>query len=189
MWPTGLPKIGVQLSGKIPESERAAQGRVVGRLSDIGWGPRLRRVLHEGAPDQPLPDEFLTAAVDVLRAWGWEQRPTAVAAVPSSRRPQLVTTLGERIAATGRLEWLGCLRGSAPINAASRTNSAQRVRSLSAAFSVTVEQRSMIERLGGQIVLLVDDIIDSGWTMALAARELRLAGASQVLPFALALDA
>jgi ATP-dependent DNA helicase RecQ len=36
-------------------------------------------------------------------------------------------------------------------------------------------------------VLLVDDRVDSGWTLTIAARELRRAGASEVLPFALAL--
>ncbi len=35
-------------------------------------------------------------------------------------------------------------------------------------------------------VLLVDDLVDSGWTMTLAARLLRDAGAPAVLPFALA---
>src|SRR3954471_22983750 len=107
MWPTGLAKIGVPLSGKIAAEERAAVGRAIGRLSDIGWGPRLRRVLREGAPDGPLPDELFNAAVEVLRTWEWEPRPGAGAAVPSVRRPQLVTTLGERLAAIGRLTWLG----------------------------------------------------------------------------------
>ena len=35
-------------------------------------------------------------------------------------------------------------------------------------------------------VLLVDDLVDSRWTMTVAGRELRRAGASAVLPFALA---
>jgi ATP-dependent DNA helicase RecQ len=34
--------------------------------------------------------------------------------------------------------------------------------------------------------VLVDDTIDSGWTMTVAARLLRRAGAGAVLPFALA---
>jgi ATP-dependent DNA helicase RecQ len=38
-------------------------------------------------------------------------------------------------------------------------------------------------------VLLVDDLADSRWTMTVAGRELRLAGVSRVLPFALALTA
>jgi ATP-dependent DNA helicase RecQ len=38
-------------------------------------------------------------------------------------------------------------------------------------------------------VLLVDDLADSRWTMTVAGRELRRAGAGAVLPFALALTA
>jgi ATP-dependent DNA helicase RecQ len=190
MWPSGLAKIGVELSGKIPESERVSAGRVIGRLSDIGWGTRLRRVLHESAPDGPLPDELFNAAVEVLRTWGWERRPVAVAAVPSLRRPQLVGTLGERLAAIGRMEWFGPLeRKSSGAPVVSRTNSAQRVRALHGAFRVSATQAAALARLGDPVVLLVDDIIDSGWTMALAGRELRRVGAGEVLPFALALDA
>ena len=37
-------------------------------------------------------------------------------------------------------------------------------------------------------MLLVDDVLDTGWTMTVAARLLRHAGAAAVLPFVLALD-
>jgi len=37
-------------------------------------------------------------------------------------------------------------------------------------------------------VLLVDDLVDTGWTATLAARELRQAGASAVYPLALAIS-
>ena len=37
-------------------------------------------------------------------------------------------------------------------------------------------------------VLLVDDLVDSRWTVTVAARALRRAGAPAVLPFALAID-
>ncbi len=37
-------------------------------------------------------------------------------------------------------------------------------------------------------VLLVDDVVSSRWTMTVAGRALRLAGAPGVLPFALAVD-
>jgi ATP-dependent DNA helicase RecQ len=190
MWPTGLATIGLPLSGKIPAEERVSAGRAIGRLSDIGWGPRLRRQLRDGVPDAGLPDELFNAAVEVLRTWGWERRPVAIAGIPSSRRPVLLATMGERLAAIGRLEWLGPLqRVGSSGRSASRTNSAQRVRALHGSFAVSAEQTAGIERLGDPVVLLVDDVVDTGWTMALAGRELRSAGAAEVLPFALALDA
>src|SRR3954464_7914466 len=189
MWPTGLASIGIPLSGRISADEQTSPGRAIGRLSDIGWGPALRRTLHEHADDRGLPDELLNAAIEVLRTWGWEQRPSAVIAVPSSTRPMLVTTLGERLAAVGRLQWLGALdRIDADDPPVSRTNSAQRVRALHGRFAVTAEQSAAIREMDDPVVLLVDDRVDTGWTMALAGRELRLAGAAAVLPFALALD-
>ena len=190
MWPTGLASIGVALSGKIADDERVAAGRAIGRLSDIGWGPLLRSVLHEHAEDRGLPDELLNAAIEVLRTWGWEQRPVAVAAVPSTTRPMLVSTLGQRLAAVGRLHWLGPLvRSDAGEPPASRTNSAQRVRALHDLFGVSDALTDALRRMDAPVVLLVDDRVDTGWTMALAGRALRRAGAAQVLPFALALDA
>jgi ATP-dependent DNA helicase RecQ len=192
MWPTGLARIGVPLSGRIDAAERAAAGRAIARFTDIGWGPRLRTLLREDAPDRGLPDELFNAAVEVLRTWGWQRRPVAVAAVPSRRHPVLVRTLGERLAGIGRLEWLGPLEWrdtDADGTPASRTNSAQRVRALHAAFGVGDAQRARLAALGDPVVLLVDDLVDTGWTMALAARELRRAGAAEVLPFALALGA
>src|SRR4051812_31574058 len=189
MWPTGLASIGIPLSGRISADEQTSPGRAIGRLSDIGWGPALRRTLHEHADDRGLPDELLNAAIEVLRTWGWEQRPSGVIAVPSRTRPMLVTTLGERLATVGRLQWLGALdRIDADDRPVSRTNSAQRVRALHGRFAVTEEQSAAIREMDDPVVLLVDDRVDTGWTMALAGRELRLAGAAAVLPFALALD-
>jgi ATP-dependent DNA helicase RecQ len=190
MWPTGLSTIGLPFSGKIPTTERVSSGRAIGRLSDIGWGPRLRRHLREDAPDAAVPDELVGAAIDVLRTWGWEHRPVAVAAIPSLRRPELVTSLGEGLAAVGRLEWLGvlALRGGSAATGP-RTNSAQRVRALHDRVTVSAGQAAAIGRLDNPVVVRVDDVVDTGWTMALAGRELRLAGAGEVLPFALALDA
>jgi ATP-dependent DNA helicase RecQ len=51
------------------------------------------------------------------------------------------------------------------------------------------ELRSRLGELGHGPVLLVDDLADSRWTMTVAGRELRLAGAGPVLPFVLALSA
>ena len=39
--------------------------------------------------------------------------------------------------------------------------------------------------VSGRRVLLVDDLTDTGWTLAVTARQLRRAGASAVYPFVL----
>jgi ATP-dependent DNA helicase RecQ len=49
--------------------------------------------------------------------------------------------------------------------------------------------RDRLAEAGSAPVLLVDDLADSRWTMTVAGRELRRAGATAVLPFALALTA
>jgi len=145
--------------------------------------------LDDATPDAPVTDELVAAFVDVLKEWDWERRPTSVITVPSRRRPALITSAGERLAQVGRLEWLGALTSSIGFDRdASRTNSAQRVRALHGTLGVDARQRAALHE-GEHVVLLVDDLVDSGWTMALAARELRHAGAAAVLPLAFATQA
>jgi predicted amidophosphoribosyltransferase len=67
-----------------------------------------------------------------------------------------------------------------------RGNSAQRLRQVHDAFRLPAELSAAVADSRGPI-LLVDDSVDSGWTMTVAARLLRQAGADAVLPFALAL--
>ncbi|MEJ3746007.1 DEAD/DEAH box helicase [Actinomycetes bacterium KLBMP 9797] len=192
MWPTGLEAVGVPLRGKIPPGEQAAAGRAVGRLSDLGWGSRLRTVAGPDAPDAPLPDDVAGAVIEVLKVWArgddrWPARPVGIVAVESRRHPQLVHTLTERIAAVGRLPLLGALR---PVgdSGGSRGNSAQRVRALHGAFTLPAPLADQLATVAGP-VLLVDDLVDSGWTMTMATRLLRQAGAPMVLPLALAISA
>ncbi|WP_213453076.1 RecQ family ATP-dependent DNA helicase [Rhizomonospora bruguierae] len=191
LWPTGLEAVGLPLKGKIPPGERAEPGRAVGRLSDLGWGGRLRAVLGGGAPDAPLPAELAGAVVEVLKAWArgeqpWERRPVAVVTVASHTRPRLVRSLGERIATVGRLPLLGEVTRAAGAESGG-ANSAQRVRALAGALALPPGLAAAVAGVEGP-VLLVDDLVDSGWTMALAARLLRLAGAPAVLPLTLALS-
>jgi ATP-dependent DNA helicase RecQ len=184
LWPTGLPAVGVALSGKIPPDEQTEPGRALGRLSDLGWGTRLRTLLAEDAPDGSAPDDLVKAVVEVLKDWAhgddpWAARPVGVFAIASQRRPRLVASLAERIASVGRLPFLGTVERTHHKDSG-RGNSAQRVRALHDAFAVPG-----MPPLAGP-VLLVDDYVDSGWTMAIVARLLRQAGAPGVLPLALA---
>jgi len=124
----------------------------------------------------------LAASVRVLAEWGWSERPVAVVSVPSRTRPLLVDSLARGLADVGHLPYLGALApvGGGPTGQPGG-NSAFRLAGVwerFAADGLDVPQ-------GG--VLLVDDQADSRWTLTIAARVLRDAGATEVLPFVLAL--
>ncbi|MEU4832868.1 RecQ family ATP-dependent DNA helicase [Streptosporangium sp. NPDC023615] len=179
-WPTGL----TDLKGRIKPELGAERGRALGRLTDIGWGNRLRALLAEGAPDGPVPDDVFAAVVTVLSSWEWGTRPVGVVAVPSSSRPLLVRSLAERLATVGRLTYLGDLgyRSGPP---GRQFNSAQRVQAVRGTLAMPAALGAAVASAGGP-VLLVDDLVDTGWTMTLGAAMLRHAGAPAVLPLALA---
>jgi ATP-dependent DNA helicase RecQ len=180
MWPSGMKDIGVPLSGRIGAGEQAASGRAIGRLSDIGWGTRLRELVTGG--DDPVPADVLDALVRVLAGWGWEQRPVGVVGIGSRTRPHQLDHLARRIAEIGRLPLLGTLSPTGERPAATE-NSAQRLAAVWEGLdSATVPDLSGVDGP----VLLVDDVVDSGWTMTVAARALRRAGAPEVLPLVLA---
>jgi ATP-dependent DNA helicase RecQ len=225
-WPTGADRLGVQVKGKIAASEQVETGRAVARLTDLGWGQRLRtllgddgvggvatlaegleapsieedpdaafdvshRVIRPGlASDVPPDDELMKACARVLGSWDWAQRPGAVVAMPSRRRPALVTGVAQGLARLGRLPYLGALdlAHGGPTGGPGG-NSAFRLAGIWQRIVVGAELRAKLADLGDAPVLLVDDLADSRWTMTVAGRELRVAGAGSVLPFVLALSA
>lgn len=178
-WPTGLSKLGVSLSGRITDGP--ATGRVIGRLTDLGWGARLRRVLD--APDAEVEDDVVQAAVKVLASWDWAVRPVAVMGLDSDSHPLLIGSLARRLAELGRLTDLGTLRYTPARTPITAVNSAYRVAALDGSWEPP--DAAAIATVGGPI-LLVDDLADSGWTLTMAARVVRAAGAPEVLPFAIA---
>ncbi|PKW14881.1 RecQ family ATP-dependent DNA helicase [Saccharopolyspora spinosa] len=185
MWPSGMAALGIPVSGKLPADQQATTGRAIGRLTDIGWGNRLRELLATGAPDQELPDDLFQAGIKVLAAWEWAQRPVGVVALGSRTRPRLVRSLAERIATIGRLPLLGEVLTNPNTTPRRATNSAQRVASIWQQFKVPEELSAKLSTLDGP-VLLMDDYADTGWTITVASRLLRQAGAPAVLPFTLA---
>jgi ATP-dependent DNA helicase RecQ len=187
MWPPGMKDLGISgVSGKIPLDRIAEPGRALGRLTDIGWGTTLRALLADEAPDGPVTDQLMDAVVKVLAAWDWSQRPAGVVTLPSRTRPVLITSLGQRIAQVGRLPNLGALGYASPDGPGLRRhNSAQRLCSLWDALIVPDDLRGALGQLTGPL-LLIDDRIETGWTMTVAAKLLREAGVPAVLPLALA---
>ncbi|MEO7005675.1 MAG: DEAD/DEAH box helicase [Terrimesophilobacter sp.] len=187
LWPQGASRLGVPMRGKIAADERMLQGRALARLTDLGWGNTLRDVFASSAPDAPASAAVLAACVRVLADWTWDERPAAVVSMPSRRHPLLVESIARGLAEAGRLPYLGALslEGGGPTGT-SGGNSAYRLASVWSAFGVDANLTDLVAAMSGP-VLLVDDLADSRWTLTVAARLLRRAGASNVLPFVLAL--
>ena len=177
MWPTALGNLGVELRGKIADG--ASEGRAVARLTDLGYGQALRDLFRPGEPDGPVPVPLVKAVIEVLGDW----RPTieGIVVVESATRPTLTVDLADGLSRYLRVPVLGRYAiadpGVEPGQGA--MNSAQRVAAVGRRFRLDSDP------LEGRSVLLVDDLVVSGWTMTLAARAARQAGAAAVLPLAL----
>ncbi|HEY7720924.1 MAG TPA: RecQ family ATP-dependent DNA helicase [Pedococcus sp.] len=184
-WPSGMDRLGVPLKGRIPAGEAMLTGRALARLTDLGWGQRLRSLLREDAPAGP---DLLRACVPVLRDWDWEERPVGVVAVPSRRRPALVDSTARGLAEIGRLPYLGALDlvAEGPVGDPGG-NSAFRLAGVWGRLAVGDRLAAAVAGAGGP-VLLVDDVAHSRWTLTVAAQALRRAGADSVLPFTLAVE-
>ena len=178
MWPTALSTLGIDLKGKIAEG--AAEGRVVARLTDLGYGEHLRTLFRAGHEDGPVPDALARAVVTMLQ--DWQPEVDAIVVVESATRPALTADLAGGLSRFLGVPVVGTWAIVDPDVAPGRgqANSAQRVAAIGRRSSLQADVPA------GARVLLVDDRIDTGWTMTLAAQALRRAGAATVLPLALA---
>ncbi|MEO6512699.1 MAG: helicase-related protein, partial [Nocardioides sp.] len=181
MWPTGLSTFGLDLKGRIADA--AEEGRAVARLTDLGHGQALRDLFREGTEDGPVPVGLVRAVIEVLG--DWKPAVSAIVVVESASRP----TLGADLAA-GLSRFLGVpVAGTLAIVDHSippgrgAVNSAHRVAAVSRRFAWQASGDGSID---GAEVLLVDDQSVTGWTLTLAARTLRQAGAAAVHPLVLA---
>ncbi|MGC5222057.1 RecQ family ATP-dependent DNA helicase [Micromonospora sp. DT81.3] len=185
-WPSGMPRLGLELRGNIPPGERLEPGRALARLTDLGWGGPLRELFAPGSPDAEISSAMAAACVRVLADWGWDTRPAAVVSMPSRSHPRLIGSLARTVSELGRLPLLGTLELTGKGPGGSGGNSAYRLAGVAESFAVGPELASSLSDLRAAPVLLVDDLVDSRWTLTVAGRLLRRAGAGAVLPFVLA---
>ena len=152
---------------------------------------RLRALVAPEAPDGPIPDELAGAVVEVLKAWAHGD--DALAAAPGGGGRRRLPPPARAGAVAGRAHRRG-RPAAAARHAGLDPRRRRRVRGATAPSgcgrcttrsTVPPEVAAALADLDGP-VLLVDDLVDSGWTMALAGRALRQAGAPGVLPLALA---
>ncbi len=183
-WPTGLS----QVKGKIAADQQCQPGRALARLGDGGWNPIVETLIlaAEAGDELHIPDPLISAIAGVLKRWDWATRPTWICPVPSRRRSSLITAVCAALGTLGKLPVHQALVVARHDDAfqADQANSAHQLLTVLGRFEV---DRAALP--GGDVpagpVLLVDDEIDSRWTMTVAASTLLKAGATSVLPFAL----
>lgn len=170
-----LPEYGFE--GKIPAELRAEQGRILSRWSDTVWGKMVANDKHQGH----FRDELVEAmAVMIEQRWRPDPAPEWVTCVPSVRHPGLVPDFARRLAARLGLPFIPAIRKVRDNEQQKlQKNPERQCRNLDGVFAVAAT-------IPEGPVLLVDDMIDSGWTMTILTILLRLGGAGPVLPVALA---
>ncbi|MEO7837634.1 MAG: RecQ family ATP-dependent DNA helicase [Acidimicrobiales bacterium] len=170
-WPNGLPSP----KGRIPAEAMNEDGRILSVYGDGGWGNVVRQAKHHG---HRYPDSLVSASHGVINGWMPVPSPAWVSCVPSSRGRALaefVESLAERLGLPF-VEAVRRVRDAAPQH--EMENSIQQLRNVHGVFCV-------VDAPPGP-VLLVDDTVDSRWTLTVVGAELRAAGAAAVFPFVLA---
>jgi ATP-dependent DNA helicase RecQ len=145
---------------------------------DAGWG----RLVHDGKyVTGHFSDELVVAVAEMITDhWRPDPLPSWVTAVPSLRHPDLVPDVARRLAARLGLPFLPVLEKVLDTPAQkTMQNSAQQARNAIDAFRVA-------GRCPSGSVLLVDDIVDSRWTLTVCGALLRESGSGAVYPVALA---
>lgn len=169
-WPSG--------QGSISPDRQANPGRTLAQWGDEGVGEQIRLEKYEVGE---FSDQLVDKAVELIRQWEPQPRPQWLTFIPSHRRPNLVPDLARRLADKLGIPCVAALSRSSPTpEQKTMANSAHQAQN--ARESLEIVQGAV--RSGA--VLLVDDMVDSRWTITVAADLLRSSGAGEVFPFALA---
>lgn len=155
----------------------AQPGRVLSRWGDAGWGRQVADNKHAGH----FSDELVDAMAEMIQQrWQPEPAPTWVCCVPSINHPDLVPALAQRLAQRLGLPY---------VDAVSKVRENQQQKGQQNSFHQCHNLDGVFEIINihnDQPVLLVDDVVDSGWTLAVIAALLQRAGSGVVYPVALA---
>lgn len=163
---------------KIPEELRAEEGRALCLWGDAGWGALVKSGKYE---HEHYSDGLVEGVVDMILRWSPSPYPAWVTCVPSLRHPRLVADFAQRLAKRLQLPFVPCVRKVQETPPQKQMqNSFHQVQNIQQAFSI--QAHPLLTRP----VFLVDDVVDSGWTLTVVAVLLRKAGSGQVFPVTLA---
>lgn len=175
-WPDGgMPQFNVR--GPIALAHQAERGKALCVWGDAGWGALVRQGKYQ---DGRFADELVAASATMVREWNPQPLPTWVTCVPSLRHPDLVPNFAKRLAAELGISFRMVIArtGDRP-EQKEMENSSHQARNIDGSLVLNGQ-----DILPGA-VLLVDDMVDSRWTLTVFAWMLRKNGSGEVWPMAL----
>ena len=169
-----------KFKGSISKAHSIEEGRALCHLNDPTYSEKILEGKKSGEFDMNLIDESISLITDKDR---WDIDPIdCIAYVPSLNGRDQVKKLAREIGlklSLPALDVISKIHHNEPQK--KMENSAYQKRNLDGVF--TISNSNLIK---DKIVLLVDDIVDSRWTLTVTGALLRDAGASKVYPFSLA---
>ena len=173
-WPAGLES----RHGRIPAEHQLREGRALAIYGDAGWGRAVKagKYGEDGFADE-LADAMVEMIVEDLKP---DPFPKWITAVPSLRDPDRVPDFARRLA-----DRLGVPYRSALVKVADTPqqklmeNSVQQARNALGAFATVPDE------ISPEPVFLVDDMVDSGWSLTVCGLALAEAGSGPVFPVVL----
>ena len=143
------------------------------------WGdPEIASWVEQDKSNNYFRDELVYAAVETIRAHSMSSQIEWVCAVPSLRSGNLVPNFAIRLATALNIEYVNAIEKTiATEPQKAQQNSFHQAHNLDGVFTVRDVRKGA--------VLLVDDMVDSGWTFTIIGALLRKAGAGLVVPLAL----
>jgi len=149
------------------------EGRILSRWNDAGWGARVAEDKHQNR----FQNDLVEAVVEMVQErWKPDPAPAWVTCVPSRKHPTLVPDFARAVADRLGLPFT-------PVVAKVADNQPQKLqenryhqcRNLDGVFRIEGS-------VPAEPVLLLDDVVGSGWTLTVIAALLRQAGSGRVFP-------
>lgn len=162
----------------IPPKWQNADGRSLSFYGHAGWGEMVQTGKYV---DDYFADDLVDASVQLIKnIWAPDPFPNWICSIPSLARPELVSGFARRLAKELGIPYLPVLE---------RVRKTEEQKMMQNSF---MQAKNVLDTLyinspiPSGSVLLIDDIIDSGWTLTMAGYLLRKNGSGLVYPFTLA---
>lgn len=175
LWPAGIM---AETQKKISPDEQGQDGRALCAFGDAGWG----KFIHEDKyVKNYFREELVDASVELILEW----RPDIIAEmcisyVPSLSKPELVKSFAHRLADKLRIPCLDIIEKIKTTRPQKELeNSAYQCLNAFEGFAVTSDCPNCN-------IILIDDMVDSKWTLTVCGYMLKKKGAGLIYPFAIA---